>query len=176
MKSRFFLFLLSCCMAVLLHGQRQDYLLDSGWKFRFSHQVERGTEIQVSLPHTWNAPDALSGKLDYKRGLGNYERKLYIAPEWKGKRLFLRFDGVNSVATVFMNGKCLGEHKGGYSAFVFEITDCVTYGKENTLWVRVSNAERLDVMPLVGDFNMYGGIYRDVHLVVTEPACISLTD
>lgn len=176
MKSRFFLFLLSCCMAVLLHGQRQDYLLDSGWKFRFSHQVERGTEIQVSLPHTWNAPDALSGKLDYKRGLGNYERKLYIAPEWKGKRLFLRFEGVNSVATVFMNGKCLGEHKGGYSAFVFEITDCVTYGKENTLWVRVSNAERLDVMPLVRDFNMYGGIYRDVHLVVTEPACISLTD
>lgn len=88
----------------------------------------------------------------------------------------MRFEGVNSIANVFINGKCLGEHKGGYSAFVFEITDKVDYGKNNKLLVRVSNAERLDVMPLVGDFNMYGGIYRGVKLIVTESACISLQD
>lgn len=163
-------------MTLLLHGQRMDFLLDSDWKFRFSHQVERGSEVRVTLPHTWNAQDALSGKKDYKRGIGNYERKLHIDSQWKGKRLFLRFEGVNSVATVFVNGQCLGEHRGGYSAFVFDITDKVRYGAENTLLVRVSNAERLDIMPLVGDFNMYGGIYRDVRLVVTEPTCISLTD
>ncbi len=138
--------------------------------------MEQNTATAVSLPHTWNAQDALSGKLDYKRGIGNYERKLFIAPEWKGKRLFLRFDGVNSIANVFINGKHIGEHRGGYSAFAFEITDCVTYGKDNRLLVRVNNAEQLDVMPLVGDFNFYGGIYRNVSLMITEPLCISPLD
>ena len=159
-----------------LFAQRADLLLDGGWMFRFSHQVEKSSSSPVSLPHTWNAQDALSGKIDYKRGIGNYQRKLYVRPEWKGKRLFLRFEGANSVADVFINGKHVGEHRGGYSAFVFEITDRVRYGADNQLWVRVNNGEQLDVMPLVGDFNFYGGLYRDVHLVVTEPACISLTD
>lgn len=159
-----------------LFAQRADLLLDGGWMFRFSHQVEKSSSSPVSLPHTWNAQDALSGKIDYKRGIGNYQRKLYVRPEWKGKRLFLRFEGANSIADVFINGKHVGEHRGGYSAFVFEITDRVRYGADNQLWVRVNNGEQLDVMPLVGDFNFYGGLYRDVHLVVTEPACISLTD
>ena len=57
------------------------------------------------------------------------------------------------MSNVFVNGKHIGEHRGGYGAFVFEITDKVEYGKENTLLVRVNNGEQLDVMPLVGDFN-----------------------
>lgn len=157
-------------------AQRSQYLLDKEWKFRFSHQVEKNTPQPISLPHTWNAQDALVGKIDYKRGIGNYERTLHIRPEWKGKRLFLRFDGVNNVADVFLNGKNIGEHRGGYSAFIFEITDKVNYGADNRLWVRVNNAEQFDVLPLVGDFNFYGGIYRDVTLLVTEPACISPLD
>lgn len=173
---KFFMFVALLGWAFSGYAQRISQMLNTDWDFRFSHQVESGSAVRITLPHTWNAQDALSGKLDYKRGIGNYERSLYIDPQWKGKRLFLRFDGVNSVADVFVNGKCLGEHRGGYSAFVFEITDKVNYGQENTLLVRVSNAERLDVMPLVGDFNMYGGIYRNVHLIVTEPVCISLQD
>ena len=157
-------------------AQRSQYLLDKEWKFRFSHQVEKNTPQPISLPHTWNAQDALVGKIDYKRGIGNYERTLHIRPEWKGKRLFLRFDGVNNVADVFLNGKNIGEHRGGYSAFIFEISDKVNYGADNRLWVRVNNAEQFDVLPLVGDFNFYGGIYRDVTLLVTEPACISPLD
>jgi beta-galactosidase len=80
------------------------------------------------------------------------------------------------VSNVFVNGKHIGEHRGGYGAFVFEITDKVEYGKENTLLVRVNNGEQLDVMPLVGDFNFYGGIYRDVHLLLTDNLCISPLD
>ena len=53
-------------------AQRQDILLNDNWKFRFSHQVQKGSEIRVDLPHTWNTQDALSGKIDYKRGIGNY--------------------------------------------------------------------------------------------------------
>lgn len=161
---------------MLMFAQRQDILLNNDWNFRFSHQVQKGTEVRVDLPHTWNAQDALSGKIDYKRGIGNYEKNLFIRPEWKGKRLFIRFEGVNNIADVFINRRHIGEHRGGYGAFIFEITGKVEYGKENSILVRVNNGEQLDIMPLVGDFNFYGGIYRDVHLLITDETCISPLD
>lgn len=159
-----------------MFAQRQDILLNNDWNFRFSHQVQKGTGVRVDLPHTWNAQDALSGKIDYKRGIGNYEKNLFIRPEWKGKRLFIRFEGVNNIADVFINRRHIGEHRGGYGAFIFEITGKVEYGKENSILVRVNNGEQLDIMPLVGDFNFYGGIYRDVHLLITDETCISPLD
>ena len=159
-----------------MFAQRQDILLNNDWNFRFSHQVQKGTEVRVDLPHTWNAQDALSGKIDYKRGIGNYEKNLFIRPEWKGKRLFIRFEGVNNIADVFINRRHIGEHRGVYGAFIFEITGKVEYGKENSILVRVINGEQLDIMPLVGDFNFYGGIYRDVHLLITDETCISPLD
>lgn len=159
-----------------MFAQRQDILLNNDWNFRFSHQVQKGTEVRVDLLHTWNAQDALSGKIDYKRGIGNYEKNLFIRPEWKGKRLFIRFEGVNNIADVFINRRHIGEHRGGYGAFIFEITGKVEYGKENSILVRVNNGEQLDIMPLVGDFNFYGGIYRDVHLLITDETCISPLD
>lgn len=159
-----------------MFAQRQDILLNNDWNFRFSYQVQKGTEVRVDLPHTWNAQDALSGKIDYKRGIGNYEKNLFIRPEWKGKRLFIRFEGVNNIADVFINRRHIGEHRGGYGAFIFEITGKVEYGKENSILVRVNNGEQLDIMPLVGDFNFYGGIYRDVHLLITDETCISPLD
>ena len=159
-----------------MFAQRQDILLNNDWNFRFSHQVQKGTGVRVDLPHTWNAQDALSGKIDYKRGIGNYEKNLFIRPEWKGKRLFIRFEGVNNIADVFINRRHIGEHRGGYGAFIFEITGKAEYGKENSILVRVNNGEQLDIMPLVGDFNFYGGIYRDVHLLITDETCISPLD
>ena len=157
-------------------AQRHDQLLNDNWQFRFGHQVEKNTVARVDLPHTWNAQDALSGRTDYKRGLGHYERRLFVPADWKGQRLYLRFEGANSIADLFVNGRHAGQHRGGYGAFVFEITDFVNYGKANTLRVSVNNAETLELMPLVGDFNFYGGLYRDVHLVRTGPTCISLLD
>lgn len=168
------LFAMAVSMQTL--AQRENMLINQDWNFRFSHQVDKNSSRRVDLPHTWNAQDALSGKPDYKRGIGNYDKKLFIRSEWKGKRLFLRFEGANCVSNVFINGKQIGEHRGGYGAFIFEITDKVNYGKDNTVLVRVNNGEQLDVMPLVGDFNFYGGIYRDVHLLVTEDICISPLD
>ena len=159
-----------------MFAQRQDILLNNDLNFRFSHHVQKGTGVRVDLPHTWNAQDALSGKIDYKRGIGNYEKNLFIRPEWKGKRLFIRFEGVNNIADVFINRRHIGEHRGGYGAFIFEITGKVEYGKENSILVRVNNGEQLDIMPLVGDFNFYGGIYRDVHLLITDETCISPLD
>ncbi len=153
-------------VAAFAFAGRDAYLINQNWMFRFSHQVTFQTQ-RVDLPHTWNAQDALSGKHDYKRGIGNYTKRLFIKPEWQGRRLFLRFEGANSVSNVFINGKHIGEHRGGYGAFVFEVTKHVNYGKDNEILVRVNNGEQLDVMPLVGDFTFLGGIYRSVLLRVT---------
>ncbi|MDH6534402.1 glycoside hydrolase family 2 protein [Parabacteroides sp. 52] len=168
-----FLFLLSVSS---LWASRKEVLLNNDWQFRFSWQVQKGSERRVDLPHTWNAQDALSGQQDYFRGIGNYRKKMEVPAEWEGKRLFLRFEGAFSVTNLFINQKHVGEHRGGYGAFVFDITDWVKYGEANELLVRVNNAPQLDIMPLVGDFNFYGGIYRDVNLVLVEPQHISLTD
>ncbi len=168
--------LLLLCTTWNANAQRESILLNGNWSFRFSHQVQKNSWQRVDLPHTWNAQDALVGKIDYKRGVGNYEKKLFIKPEWQGKRLFLRFEGAYAVSNVFINGKHIGEHRGGYGAFIFELTNKVKYNEVNSILVRVNNAEQLDVMPLVGDFNFYGGIYRDVHLLITDPICISPLD
>ncbi len=148
---------------------------NDNWNFRFAHQVS-GPGQRVNLPHTWNSGDALSGKSDYYRGTGIYEKHLTLNPEWSGKRIFLRFEGANEVADVFVNERFVGEHRGGYGAFVFDITDFLDRDRQNTVMVKVSNSLHLDVMPLVGDFNMYGGIYRNVSLIATDPIHISLTD
>lgn len=171
----FTVYLLLLCSTALYAG-RKEILLNDNWMFRFSHQVQDQVGRRVDLPHTWNAQDALAGNPAYMRAIGNYEKKLYVSEAWKGKRLFLRFDGANSITNLFVNAKHIGEHRGGYGAFIFEITDNVKYGEDNSIWVRVNNAEQLEVMPLVGDFTFYGGIYRDVHLLITDEVCISPLD
>ena len=155
---------------------REKHLLNDNWNFAFGYEVKSDIWQRVELPHTWNKDDAMTGSLKYYRGQATYQKDLFIDKKFENKRLFLKFDGVNTVANVFLNGKHIGEHRGGYTAFVFEITDKVKFGVNNVLKVRVSNALQLDVMPLVGDFNFYGGIYRDVNLIITEKSCISLLD
>lgn len=159
--------------AMTASAQRIEIPLNDNWQFRFAHQVDaRQTEL-VQLPHTWNTVDALVGKIDYKRGIGNYSKKFTLPADWRGKRVFVRFGGANSVASVFLNGEYVGDHKGGYSAFAFELTDKLRPDAPNELLVRVNNAENLDIPPLVGDFNMYGGLYRGVELIATDSVCIS---
>lgn len=175
MKRVYLGLLMSFCY-IFANAAREEILLNADWKFRFAHQVQKNSERRVDLPHTWNSGDALSGKPDYYRGTGVYAKKIFVEKAWAGKRLFLRFEGANTIATAFVNAVCVGEHRGGYGAFVFEITDKVKYGAENEIVVKVNNALQLDIMPLVGDFNFYGGIYRDVHLIVTDEVNIALTD
>ncbi|MDL2322868.1 glycoside hydrolase family 2 protein [Bacteroidales bacterium OttesenSCG-928-A17] len=176
MKKSILLFFLYLSIFHISNASRKEILLNDHWNFRFSWQVQKNSERRVDLPHTWNAQDALSGKQDYFRGIGNYRKKIDIPADWEGKRLFLRFEGANTVTNLFVNQKHVGEHRGGYGAFVFDITDWIDFGKENELLVRVNNSLQLDIMPLVGDFNFYGGIYRDVYLILTEPQQISPTD
>lgn len=167
------LIILSCFNA---NAQRKDIIINDDWKFRLSLDVRRGSEYRVDLPHTWNTQDTYSGVTGYHRGIGNYKRIIHIPSEWEDERIYLRFEGANCTTDLFINGRHAGQHKGGYGAFTFEITDFVEHGSDNTILARVNNAEDIEVMPVVGDFNFYGGIYRDVHLIVTGQASISLLD
>ena len=162
--------------ALTVSAQRKTIDLDADWTFRFGYQFDKRAGIKVQLPHCWNALDGTAGNLYYHRGMGNYTKKVMIPSEWQGKRVFIRFEGANSICDFFLNDKFVGEHRGGYTAFTYDLTDLLKYGEENKLWARVNNSEQLDVLPLVGDFNIGGGLYRDVYFIVTDKTCISPLD
>ncbi len=151
---------------------REIYSLNSGWRFFYAEENASDNAREIALPHTWNL-DAFVGSGTYMQTSANYQRTLFVPAEWKGKRIFLRFYGVQSVADVFINGRHIGDHYGGYTAFAFEITDKVSYGYNNALLVAVSNTMRSDVLPTSVEENRYGGIYRDVELIVTDKTTIS---
>lgn len=130
----------------------------------------------VDLPHTWNAGDAFVKGSSYRRGIGWYRKWLTIDPALRGRRLYLFFEGANQIADVFVNGTHAARHIGGYTAFVVEVTDLVTFDRSNLVAVRVDNSPNPDVPPLNADFTFYGGIYRDVWLVAVAPVHITLTD
>lgn len=145
---------------------QQRILLNDDWTFHFTKDVRPQAEpARISLPHTWNSRES-----------GTYNRTLFARAEWANKRVFLYFGGANSVADVFINQKFVGEHKGGYTSFCLEITHLLNIGRNNTITVLVSNAYRTDVLPLSGDFNVYGGLHRSVSLLIKEKDCISPLD
>ena len=151
---------------------REIYSLNSGWKFFYKEENSSDNAREVSLPHTWNI-DAFIGDGTYLQTAASYQRTLFIPAEWRGKRIFLRFNGVQSVADVFLNGRHIGDHYGGYTAFALEVTENVSYGFNNSLLVAVSNTYRNDVLPTSTEENIYGGIYRDVELIVTDKTAVS---
>jgi beta-galactosidase len=135
----------------------------------------------INVPHTWNAQDTEDDEAGYSRGVGWYRRTLNLPHELKGKRLFIYFEGANQITTVFVNGKLAGKHKGGYTAFAFDITDLIqfesTKGKNaNLIAVKIDNSADKNIPPLSADFDFYGGIYRNVWLIATDPIHFDLLD
>ena len=94
------------------------------WKFYPAYDVSRNPQMtDVVVPHTWNLTDVFQG-MKYERGTYVYEHVLTVNErQMKGKRFFLKFDGVNSFAEVAVNQQSVGRHAGGYTAFCYEITD-----------------------------------------------------
>lgn len=148
----------------------ESYSLNRNWKF-FTYSENYSTI--VNLPHQWNS-DALGGRLDYYRGTGNYLRYVDFKPEWRDKRIYIRFGGANLVADVLINGRYVGRHEGGSSAFVFDITDFVNFNGRDLLWVIVSNVNQSDVMPTAGNEISYGGLFREVEIFIEEPTHIAI--
>lgn len=156
--------------------------LAGGWLFHTGDLPEAPTAwpagaawVAVTLPHTWNALDGADGGDNYHRGPAWYVHRFTPSPDWTGKRVYLEFDGVNRVATVFMNGHRLGEHVGGYARFRFDLTAVLRPAAENLLAVRVDNADD-GTPPISADYTFFGGIYRGARLVAVAPLHIDLED
>ena len=155
---------------------------NSGWRFhRGEVSAAQSIDLKdeawdsVAVPHTWNAQDAVPGGA-YYQGPGWYRKRFVADDGWRRARVFIRFEAASLTAEVFLNGDKLGEHKGGFSAFCFEITSQLHYGESNLLAVRVDNRRPPDLAPLGGDFTVYGGIYRPVSLIVTGAVAFTPLD
>lgn len=162
---------------------RVDVSLDDGWRFireDAPSAAEPGFDDvkweAVNLPHTWNNLDGQDGGNNYYRGPGWYRKHFKVDDAYASRRLFLKFDGAFSATEVWVNGRRLGEHRGGFAAFVFDATSLLKVGSDNVLAVKVSNAYDPDIPPLSADFTFFGGLYRDVHLLVTDDLQISPLD
>ena len=134
-----------------------------GWEFTGPD----GTTTTVDLPHTWNARDGQDGGNVYWRGTCIY-RTHFAAPQFNtaSHQVWIQFDGVNASAHVVLNGSPVCNHDGGYSTFRANITELLR--DENELTVEVDNSKNDRVYPQKADFTFYGGIYRDVSLMVVS--------
>ncbi len=177
---------------------RKTFSFDSDWKFLKMTQKGDLSKLEIeksdfddsawekiTLPHTWNAIDGADGWSgtdeggeNYYRGMGGY-RKTHVFPkEISGKKIFIEFEGANTVTELYVNEKLVGVHEGGYSQFRFDITEYVNLGEENVIAVKVNNAPTDYIAPITnqGDFTKMGGIYRNVNIIVTDPIHIDLMD
>ena len=129
----------------------------------------------VRLPHTCKETPFHYFDESLYQMVSGYRRHLLIPKNWQGKRILLTFEGAAHDSTVFCNGKKVGEHHCGYTAFTVDLTDNVLYGQDNLLCVRLDSRENLNVPPFgyVIDYMTYGGIYRDVRLEVKEKVSLS---
>ncbi len=162
---------------------RIDRIINDQWKFTRSDPVgaaavrfDDARWMPVTLPHTWNALDGQDGGNDYYRGTGWYRKVLTLEETLRSKHVFLRFEAASLVTTVYVNGTEVGTHKGGFAAFCFDITPFAKFGRSNVIAVRVNNARNPDVTPLSGDFTVFGGIYRNVHLLILDPLSVTPLD
>jgi len=162
---------------------RQSSNLDAGWRFlrgdapgAQASTFNDSSWSAVNVPHTWNAQDGQDGGNNYYRGIGWYRTHVTPSATLAGKKLWLQFDGASAVADVWVNGTHLGTHQGAFATFRFDATNVLKLGQDNVVAVRVNNAPNPDIPPLVGDFTVFGGIYRDVSLVVVDPLSVRMDD
>ena len=144
-------------------------LWNEGWYFSkaVTGPAQEGVEPEswekVDLPHTWNGIDGQDGGNDYYRGSCCYKKTLRREEIEDGEEIYLEFEGVNSSADIYVNGKLLAHHDGGYSTFRCNITEALQ--EENEICVIADNAPNDQVYPQMADFTFYGGIYRNVFLL-----------
>ena len=160
------------CATFSFNSHAQSKIINSGWQFSEDQSVWGN----VNIPHTWNDKDAFDDAPGYRRGLGYYKKQIFIASAESNNIHYLKFNAVNQEATVSVNGIKVGNHKGGYTAFNFDITAFLKYDDYNLIEVTVDNSHNENIPPLDADFTFYGGIYRDVELISLPKQHFSLND
>jgi beta-galactosidase len=160
------------------NSNRVKINMNAGWLYSptdiangQSPTLNEGTFQQVCLPHTVKVmPLHITNFNDY-RIISWYRRHITLPSGYTGRRIILEFQGVGTVATVYVNGNQVGQHKGAYTSFSYDITNNVTLGSDNVIVVQVDSRERTDVPPEgnIVDYCLFGGIVRDVNLNVVDP-------
>ena len=174
---------------------RNSLTANADWTFMYFPSGEETPEVAsagyddsswpaIALPHTWFTYETTGDIHPFIRsaaeredaywwnGWGWYRKHIRFGKELEGKHISVEFDGVQKYAKVYMNGCLVGEHKGGYTSFYFDLTPYINFGEDNILAVQVSSRrdDRFGTIPpaTAGNFNVYGGIYRDVRIVVRK--------
>jgi len=159
----------------LLLGQpvRQDLNINRDWKFLLGDKpgaeafsFDEAGWSNINIPHNFSEPYFQEAR--WYVGYGWYRKHITVPAAWKNKSIFIEFEGAFREAEIFVNGQKIGEHNSGYTGFSFDIGHALKTG-DNVLAVRLSNRWNASLAPRSGDHNFTGGIYRDVHLVVTSP-------
>ncbi len=145
--------------------------LNQNWQF-YKTKPTDSTGEAVTLPHTWNAVDGQDGGNDYHRGTCWYVQKLSRPELENGERVWLQCKGAAMTAEVYLNGEKLARHEGGYSTFRVDLTDHL--GDNNELCISVDNSDNDTVYPQKADFTFYGGLYRDVELIIVPAVHFAL--
>ncbi|KQS36781.1 glycoside hydrolase family 2 [Pedobacter sp. Leaf194] len=163
---------------------RKQFSINDNWKFKKGgHEFVQtagfnpGNWARIDLPHTWNASDPFTDEATYYRGISWYRKELQLNQPDKFRRTFIFFEGSNQVTDVWINNNFVGRHKGGYTAFNFDITPFIkTDGSKNVLAIQVNNATDFTIPPLSVGYAMYGGIYRDCWIIETNEVHFSFAD
>ncbi|MDR7120190.1 sugar-binding domain-containing protein [Rheinheimera soli] len=152
--------------------------LNADWLFFKSQSADLTATPEdwqlVSLPHTPQIEPLLVN--NQWQGFAWYQKSLTIAPEWQDKQLLIRFEAAMNYAEVWLDDKQIGEHLGGYLPFTIDLTPYVTVGETYQLKVKLDNRDNevTGPKPLAQlDFNTYGGLYRDVRLLIKNPVHIT---
>ena len=147
--------------------------LNKSWLFvKNTTDISLGEGVEVNLPHTWNATDGQDGGNDYFRGSCLYKKTLALADLPKADLYYLEIRGANSSADVFVGGKKLAHHDGGYSTWRVNLTEELT--EKTEIAILVDNSPNETVYPQMADFTFYGGLYRSVNLVCVNKAHFDL--
>ncbi len=155
---------------------RQIYNLNTKWAFSKEAEAVPASMPErwywVTLPHTWNAIDGQDGGNDMYRGTAYYAKEIEKVDLPEAERYYLEFNGANSSAKVYVNGKEVACHDGGYSTWRVDVTDELT--DKTLIVVEVDNGKNERVYPQYADFSFYGGLYRDVNMVCVNESHFDL--
>ena len=183
MKKLFYIFILLFIVGWAQAQQRVVYTIKDGGKFTkgspFEAQLtgcDDSSWETVNIPHTWNDKDADDETPGFYRGPVWYRKQLFIDKSQEGRQAVICFEGANQEVRFYLNGQFVGEHKGGYTRFCFDITSHLRYGQENLFAIYVNNIYNPNIPPLSADFTFFGGIYRDVYLQFMNPVHIATND
>ncbi|WP_181308570.1 glycoside hydrolase family 2 TIM barrel-domain containing protein [Rufibacter sp. XAAS-G3-1] len=174
------------CAGFAQANPRTKTSINSVWQFYkgdiagFPSQAAKVDWEMVNLPHSWNALDVMDDKPGYYRGIGWYRKSISLSPQYRGKEVFLYFEGANQEVEVYVNGQKAGSHIGGYTRFSIPVTKLLKLADGqntvNEIAIKVDNKFNEDIPTLTADFTFFGGIYRDVFLVATSPVHFDLED